>query len=138
MSARIPVAILGATGMVGQRLALMLANNPWFELVAVANFKDAGDALSGTPAFRALPLLVVGLGLLFVTLAAVSSMGFSLPAFSRALRRASDPWMLVGRVCVPAVFVTVLMAMLAAKPLKIFDPRQGSAPHPPDRDCCLS
>lgn len=85
--------------------------------IAAAAFGVAGGALSGTPAFRALPLLVVGLGLLFVTLAAVSSMGFSLPAFSRTLRRASDPWTLVGRVCVPAVFVTVLMAMVAASAL---------------------
>lgn len=33
---KIPVGILGATGMVGQRLVSLLANHPWFELVAVA------------------------------------------------------------------------------------------------------
>jgi len=33
---RIPVAILGATGMVGQRLIQRLANHPQFEVVAVA------------------------------------------------------------------------------------------------------
>lgn len=32
---RIPVAVLGATGMVGQRFVEMLAGHPWFELVAV-------------------------------------------------------------------------------------------------------
>lgn len=36
MSARIPVAVLGATGAVGQRFVQLLANHPWFELVAVA------------------------------------------------------------------------------------------------------
>lgn len=32
---RIPVAVLGATGLVGQRLVRRLATHPWFELVAV-------------------------------------------------------------------------------------------------------
>lgn len=33
---KIPVAILGATGSVGQRFVELLANHPWFEIVAVA------------------------------------------------------------------------------------------------------
>lgn len=33
--AKIPVAVLGATGLVGQRLVAMLADHPWFELAAV-------------------------------------------------------------------------------------------------------
>lgn len=33
---KIPVAILGATGMVGQRFITLLANHPWFEVSAVA------------------------------------------------------------------------------------------------------
>ena len=33
---RIPVAVLGATGMVGQRFIDLLRDHPWFELVAVA------------------------------------------------------------------------------------------------------
>lgn len=33
---RIPVAILGATGMVGQRFVELLQGHPWFELVALA------------------------------------------------------------------------------------------------------
>src|SRR5207249_3168145 len=33
---RIPVAVLGATGMVGQRFIQLLQNHPWFELVALA------------------------------------------------------------------------------------------------------
>lgn len=32
---KIPVAVLGATGLVGQRLVRRLANHPWFELAAV-------------------------------------------------------------------------------------------------------
>ncbi len=35
-TARIPVAVLGATGMVGQRFLSLLANHPWFEVAAVA------------------------------------------------------------------------------------------------------
>ena len=33
---RIPIAILGATGMVGQHFVMLLADHPWFEVVAVA------------------------------------------------------------------------------------------------------
>src|SRR5712691_954478 len=33
---RIPVAVLGATGMVGQRFVELLQGHPWFELVALA------------------------------------------------------------------------------------------------------
>lgn len=33
---KIPVGILGATGMVGQRFITLLANHPWFEIVSVA------------------------------------------------------------------------------------------------------
>jgi len=33
---KIPVAVLGATGMVGQRFVALLADHPWFEIVAVA------------------------------------------------------------------------------------------------------
>ena len=36
MSGRIPVAVLGATGTVGQKFVRLLAEHPWFELVAVA------------------------------------------------------------------------------------------------------
>jgi aspartate-semialdehyde dehydrogenase len=43
MSARVPVAVLGATGTVGQKFVRLLADHPWFELVAVA----ASDANIG-------------------------------------------------------------------------------------------
>jgi aspartate-semialdehyde dehydrogenase len=43
---RIPVAVLGATGMVGERLVAMLARHPWFRLVEVgASDRSAGDRL---------------------------------------------------------------------------------------------
>lgn len=45
MSARIPVAVLGATGTVGQKFVRLLADHPWFELVAVAaSEQSAGRA----------------------------------------------------------------------------------------------
>ncbi len=36
VTTRTPVAVLGATGLVGQRLVSLLAGHPWFELVEVA------------------------------------------------------------------------------------------------------
>ncbi len=42
-SARIPVALLGATGAVGQRFVTLLAQHPWFELAElVASDRSAG------------------------------------------------------------------------------------------------
>src|SRR5438270_14079322 len=35
-SAKVPVAVLGATGAVGQGFVRLLANHPWFELAEVA------------------------------------------------------------------------------------------------------
>ncbi len=50
-TARIPVAVLGATGMVGQRFLSLLANHPWFEVAVVAGSDRSknqryGDAVS--------------------------------------------------------------------------------------------
>ncbi len=39
---RIPVGVLGATGMVGQRFIQLLQGHPWFELVAVAASEQHG------------------------------------------------------------------------------------------------
>lgn len=36
MKKKIPVGILGATGMVGQKFVELLSNHPWFEIVALA------------------------------------------------------------------------------------------------------
>lgn len=43
--AKIPVGVLGATGMVGQRFIQLLENHPWFEIVALA----ASDKHQGRP-----------------------------------------------------------------------------------------
>jgi len=42
---KIPVAVLGATGAVGQRFIQLLADHPWFEIVALA----ASDRSAGRP-----------------------------------------------------------------------------------------
>jgi aspartate-semialdehyde dehydrogenase len=52
MSTKLRVGVLGATGMVGQRFVSLLAEHPWFELVAVAASpssagKQYGDAVAG-------------------------------------------------------------------------------------------
>src|SRR5260221_9841938 len=43
MQTKIPVGILGATGMVGQRFIQLLENHPWFEVAWLA----ASDRSSG-------------------------------------------------------------------------------------------
>lgn len=45
MSEKIPVAVLGATGTVGQKFVSLLADHPWFEVAAVA----ASSASAGQP-----------------------------------------------------------------------------------------
>ncbi len=45
MSRRIPVGILGATGVVGQRFVQLLENHPWFEVAWLA----ASDRSEGRP-----------------------------------------------------------------------------------------
>jgi len=40
---KVPVSILGATGVVGQRLVRLLADHPWFEIAdLVASERSAG------------------------------------------------------------------------------------------------
>ena len=39
---KIPVAVLGATGSVGQRFVSLLAGHPWFELAVVAASERSG------------------------------------------------------------------------------------------------
>jgi len=68
--AKIPVAILGATGIVGQRFVALLADHPWFQVTAVAasersagrRYGEACRWLLPTPlpaAVRDLPLTLV-------------------------------------------------------------------------------
>nr|MBA3444508.1 aspartate-semialdehyde dehydrogenase [Gemmatimonadales bacterium] len=45
MSQKIPVAVLGATGTVGQKFIRLLAEHPWFQVTAVA----ASPASAGRP-----------------------------------------------------------------------------------------
>jgi aspartate-semialdehyde dehydrogenase len=43
MMSKIPVAILGATGIVGQRFVQLLQDHPWFEISSlVASNRSAG------------------------------------------------------------------------------------------------
>lgn len=50
---KIPVGVLGATGMVGQRFITLLANHPWFELVVVAaSPQSAGKTYAAAVAGR--------------------------------------------------------------------------------------
>ena len=50
---RIGVALLGATGNVGQKFALMLQDHPWFEIVAVAaSGQSAGKAYGEAVAWK--------------------------------------------------------------------------------------
>ena len=49
---KIPVAVLGATGMVGQRFVQLLARHPWFKISALASSeRSAGKTIP-----RCLPL----------------------------------------------------------------------------------
>jgi aspartate-semialdehyde dehydrogenase len=47
---KIPVAVLGATGTVGQRFIALLAGHPWFEVVAVAASERSAGKLYGEAA----------------------------------------------------------------------------------------
>lgn len=51
---KIPVGILGATGMVGQRFVELLANHPWFEIVSLT----ASDRSEGKPYGQAMKWLM--------------------------------------------------------------------------------
>lgn len=66
---KIPVAILGATGMVGRRFAELLAEHPWFEVVAVAASSESArktylQAMEERGAGNAVPASLCGLKLL--------------------------------------------------------------------------
>lgn len=50
MEKKIPVGVLGATGMVGQRFIQLLENHPWFEVVWIAASERSADKLYGDAA----------------------------------------------------------------------------------------
>jgi aspartate-semialdehyde dehydrogenase len=52
---RIPVAVLGATGMVGQRFIELLQDHPWFELVGLAASEQHGGRSYGEVARWRIP-----------------------------------------------------------------------------------
>ena len=56
MADKIPVAVLGATGAVGQRFIQLLADHPWFEVVAVA----ASERSAGRPYAEAANWVIPG------------------------------------------------------------------------------
>jgi aspartate-semialdehyde dehydrogenase len=56
MADRIPVAVLGATGAVGQRFIQLLADHPWFEIMAVA----ASERSAGRPYAEAANWVIPG------------------------------------------------------------------------------
>src|SRR5213082_3213004 len=57
-SERIPVAVLGATGSVGQRFVQLLENHPWFRLhEAVASERSAGKLYGDAAEWRLETLL---------------------------------------------------------------------------------
>jgi aspartate-semialdehyde dehydrogenase len=63
MVEKIPVAVLGATGLVGQRFAARLARHPWFELVELAaSPKSEGQRYADACRWRAGGLEHAGLG----------------------------------------------------------------------------
>jgi aspartate-semialdehyde dehydrogenase len=43
MKAKVPVAVLGATGTVGQKFVRLLADHPWFEIAALAASDQSAD-----------------------------------------------------------------------------------------------
>jgi aspartate-semialdehyde dehydrogenase len=65
---RVPVAILGATGTVGQKFVRLLADHPWFEVVAVAASEQSAGKRYGdivrwrepTPIPQSIAAMVVG------------------------------------------------------------------------------
>ena len=100
-AARLPVAVLGATGAVGQAFVRLLADHPWFELVEVA----ASERSAGRPYAEAvtwigdqpIPESVAGLTVQLCTPAAIRSpvvfsaldavaAGEAEPAFARSER----------------------------------------------------
>jgi aspartate-semialdehyde dehydrogenase len=75
--AKIPVAVLGATGMVGQRFIELLQNHPWFELVALAasekhNGRTYGEVSSWRLPDSEMPTVVAGMPVVACTPSALA------------------------------------------------------------------
>jgi aspartate-semialdehyde dehydrogenase len=98
---KIPVAVLGATGMVGQRFVTLLADHPWFELkVVAASARSAGrsyaDAVEGRWAPNTpIPPAIAGITVLEVekddkAIAGTVSLAFSAVDMDKARIRAFE------------------------------------------------
>src|SRR5438270_12293013 len=65
MSAKIPVGILGATGIVGQRFIQLLEHHPWFEVAwLAASDRSEGKAYADAARWRlktAVPANIAGM-----------------------------------------------------------------------------
>lgn len=67
MRQKLPVAVLGATGTVGQKFVRLLADHPWFELTAVAaSSASAGRAYAEAARWREPVALPAGFGAMVV------------------------------------------------------------------------
>ena len=55
MSSKIPVAVLGATGSVGQRFVQLLDGHPWFEVVALTGSDRSTGQVYGEACHWILP-----------------------------------------------------------------------------------
>jgi aspartate-semialdehyde dehydrogenase len=81
---RIPVAILGATGMVGQRLITLLADHPWFEIACLAaSERSAGQSYAQAAGDRWSQKTAIPDG---VSAMAVQSVEHDVAAISRNVR----------------------------------------------------
>jgi aspartate-semialdehyde dehydrogenase len=67
MSRKVPVAVLGATGTVGQKFVRLLSDHPWFELTALAaSSASAGKAYDEAARWREPVALPSGIGSMMV------------------------------------------------------------------------
>ena len=89
---RIPVAILGATGTVGQILVQRLASHPWFEPVAlVASERSAGQRYGDVVRWRAPGEIPSRLANLPVLTAVPDAVPYAFSALDAALAREIEP-----------------------------------------------
>ncbi len=97
MTASIPVAVLGATGMVGQRLVQMLSGHPWFRVVALTGSERSAGRPYGEAVTWLLgpqpPAWAAELPVLPTTVAAVVDSGARLAfsALPAAVARTLEP-----------------------------------------------
>jgi len=103
MSSKIPIGILGATGVVGQRFIQMLERHPWFEVAwLAASDRSEGKTYSDAARWRLKTPIPANVAAMKVSPAtpegapkiifAAASMPPSLPRWSRASPRRAVLW----------------------------------------------